>query len=109
MATFNPELTRIFGALSDPTRLAVVEELAQGPASVSKLSQPFGMAGPSFLKHVRVLESAGLIRTEKKGRIRTVRLEPDALRWAEDWVALHRAEWERHLDDLGAFLKQGDN
>jgi DNA-binding transcriptional ArsR family regulator len=104
MATFNPELTKIFDALSDPTRLAVVERLVSGPASVSELSQPFGLAGPSFLKHLRALESAGVIRTHKKGRIRTARLEPDALRWVEDWVTRHRREWERRLDDLGDFL-----
>jgi DNA-binding transcriptional ArsR family regulator len=109
MATFNPELPKIFGALSDPTRLAVVERLASGPASVSELSQPFELAGPSFLKHLRVLESAGVIRTRKKGRVRTARLAPDALRWVEDWVARHRREWERRLDDLGDFLDQGDN
>jgi DNA-binding transcriptional ArsR family regulator len=109
MATFNPELTKIFDALSDPTRLAVVERLASGPASVSELSQPFRLAGPSFLKHLRVLECAGLIRTHKKGRIRTARLEPDALQWVEDWVARRRGEWERRLDDLGDFLEKGDN
>jgi DNA-binding transcriptional ArsR family regulator len=108
MATFHRELATIFGALSDPTRLAVVERLASGPASVSELSQPFGLRGPSFLKHLKVLESAGLIRTRKKGRIRTARLEPDALRWVEDWVARHRTEWERRLDDLGDFLQHGD-
>ena len=109
MAIFAPELTKIFGALSDPTRLAVVERLVSGPASVSQLSQPFGLRGPSFLKHLRVLESAGLIRTRKQGRVRSARLEPEALRWVEDWVARHRREWERHLDDLGDFLKQGEN
>jgi DNA-binding transcriptional ArsR family regulator len=109
MATLRPELTKVFAALADPTRLAVVERLAQGPASVSELSQPFRMAGPSFLKHLRVLESAGLIRTRKRGRVRTARLEANALRWMEEWTAVHRAEWARHLDDLGEFLKQGDN
>ena len=109
MATFSPGLTEIFGALSDPTRLAVIERLALGPASVSELSHPFGLKGPSFLKHLRVLESAGLIRTRKKGRVRSAWLEPDALRWVEDWVARHRREWERRLDDLGDFLEQGDN
>lgn len=109
MATFHPELTKIFDALSDPTRLAVVERLASGPASVSQLSQPFGLRGPSFLKHLKVLESAGLIRTHKKGRVRTARLEPDALRWVGDWVGRHRRDWERRLDDLGDFLMHGDN
>ena len=109
MATLNPEPARIFGALADPTRLAVIERLARGPASVSELSRPFGMAGPSFLKHLRVLESAGLIRTDKRGRVRTARLQADALRWVEEWVALHRREWEQRLDDLAKFLKRVDN
>jgi DNA-binding transcriptional ArsR family regulator len=108
MATFSPELTKIFDALSDPTRLAVVQRLASGPASVSELSRPFELAGPSFLKHLRLLESAALIRTHKRGRIRTARLEPEALRSVETWVAHHRREWERRLDDLGDFLEQGD-
>ena len=109
MATFHPELTTIFGALSDPTRLAVVERLASGRSSVSELSRPFGLRGPSFLKHLKVLESAGLIRTRKKGRVRTAELELDSLRWVENWVARHRSEWERRLDDLGDFLQRGDN
>jgi DNA-binding transcriptional ArsR family regulator len=109
VATFHPELTKVFAALADPTRLAVVERLAQGPASVSALSHPFAMAGPSFLKHIRVLETAGLIRTQKRGRVRTASIEANALRWVEEWVGLHRAEWARRLDDLGEFLKQGDN
>ena len=109
MATFHPELTKVFAALADPTRLAVVERLTEGAASVSTLAEPFGMAGPSFLKHLRVLESAGLIRTRKRGRVRTARLEADALRWVEGWVARHRAEWASRLDDLGEFLKQGEN
>ena len=109
MATFYPHLAPIFAALSDPTRLAVVERLTAGPASISELSKPFGMAGPSFLKHMKILEGAGLVRSEKKGRVRTVRLEPDALQWVEAWVSWHRAQWKRHLDDLGNFLAQGDN
>jgi DNA-binding transcriptional ArsR family regulator len=97
MATLNPEPARIFGALAQPTRLAVIERLARGPASVSELSRPCGMAGPSFLKHLRVLESAGLIRTDKRGRVRTARLQADAQRWVEECVALHRREWEESL------------
>ena len=109
MATFNSSLPTIFGALSDPTRLAVVEKLVSGPASVSELAEPFSMAGPSFLKHLKVLESAGLVRSEKNGRTRMVRLQPDALHWVEEWVGQHRRLWERRLDDLGTFLAQGDN
>ena len=98
----------MFAALSDPTRQRVVERLSVGPASISELSRPFDMAGPSFLKHMRVLESAGLVLTEKTGRVRTARLASDALREVEDWVSRHRRRWEQHLDDLGSFLDQGD-
>lgn len=99
----------VFAALGDPTRLAVVERLARGPASVSDLSAPFDMAGPSFLKHLRVLEAAGIVTSEKRGRVRTVQLSPEALDWVEDWVRQHRRRWARRLDDLGRFLKEGNN
>ena len=106
MATYEPHLPRIFGALSDPTRLAVVERLLDGPASVSALAEPFAMAPPSFLKHLRVLEEAGLVASRKTGRVRTVSLVPDSLAWVDRWVLSHRARIEQRLDRLGAFLSQ---
>jgi DNA-binding transcriptional ArsR family regulator len=106
MATFHAQLSNVFSALADPTRLAVVERLVTGPASVSELAEPFDMAGPSFLKHLKVLEEAGVVTSEKAGRVRTVRLAPDALGWVESWVRQHRRAWERRLDDLGTFLKE---
>jgi DNA-binding transcriptional ArsR family regulator len=106
MATFHAQLPNIFGALADPTRLAVVERLVSGPASVSELAEPFDMAGPSFLKHLKVLEEAGVVTSEKAGRVRTVRLAPDSLGWVESWVQQHRRTWERRLDNLGTFLKE---
>ncbi|MCV3208744.1 metalloregulator ArsR/SmtB family transcription factor [Mesorhizobium sp. YC-39] len=109
MASFNAQLPTIFAALSDPTRLAVVERLVRGPASVSELAKPFDMAGPSFLKHLKVLEDAGLAHSEKKGRVRTVTLKPDTLYWVEEWVLQHRQLWEHRLDDLGIFLAKGGN
>lgn len=109
MATFSPDLPAVFGALADPTRLAVVERLVAGPARVSDLAAPFAMAGPSFLKHLKVLEDAGLVRSEKKGRVRTVTLSPDALAWVEDWVARHRRQWQRRLNDLGDFLAKDND
>ncbi len=109
MATFHPQLPTIFAALSDSTRLKVIERLAIGPASISELSEPFKMAGPSFLKHVKVLESAGLVRSEKKGRVRSVTLVPGALQWVDEWVSQHRRQWEHRLDNLETFLSQGDN
>lgn len=87
----------------------MVERLVTGPASVSELAKPFDMAGPSFLKHLKVLEDAGLARSEKKGRVRTVTLSPDALHWVEEWALRHRRLWEHRLDDLGSFLVKGNN
>jgi len=106
VATYASDLSAVFAALSDATRQRVVERLSVGPASISELSRPFDIAAPSFLKHMKVLESAGLVRTEKTGRVRTARLAPEALREVEDWVSRHRRRWERHLDDLGSFLEQ---
>lgn len=106
MATYHSELTSVFAALSDRTRLAVVERLVSGPASVSELSASFQMAGPSFLKHLRVLQDAGLITSVKKGRVRTVKLAPEPLTWVDDWLQSHRANLETRLDRLGTFLKE---
>lgn len=109
MATQESPIHRVFGALSDPTRLAVVERLVNGPASVSQLSQPFAMARPTFLKHLQVLEGAGLVTSEKTGRVRTVSLSPDALDWVETWVHRHRLRWERRLDDVATLLDKESN
>ena len=106
MRTDQDDLAGLFKALGDPTRLAVIARLADGPASVSDLAEPFQMAGPSFLKHLRVLEEAGLVATQKKGRVRTVALAPEKMRDMADWVAAHRRAWERRLDRLGDFLKE---
>ncbi|MBZ9683561.1 MULTISPECIES: ArsR/SmtB family transcription factor [unclassified Mesorhizobium] len=109
MATRQDQLSAVLAALSDPTRRAVVERLTAGPASVSDLSSPFGMAGPSFLKHLKVLEEAGIAESEKRGRVRLVRLRSEALQWVEDWSRTHRRQLERRLDNLGDFLKKSNN
>ena len=106
MAMHQQDLPAIFGALSDPTRFSVVEQLARGPVSVSDLAKPFAMAGPSFLKHLKVREDAGLVTSRKSGRVRTVELAPDAMRAVEDWIRAHRSTWERRLDALGTFLEK---
>ena len=106
MATYCTDLTHTFAALSDPTRLAVVEQLVDGPASVSKLWEPFDMARPSFLKHLRVLESAGVITSEKVGRVRTVTLRVEPLVDVGHWVRVHRLRVEDRLDRLGKFLQE---
>jgi DNA-binding transcriptional ArsR family regulator len=106
MATYDTHLPRIFSALSDPTRMAVVERLVDGPNSVSRLSAPFAMARPTFLKHLRVLEDAGLVTSVKSGRVRTVSLVPEAMDWVEEWVSRHRNRLEQRLDRLGRFLEE---
>ena len=93
-------LDSVFQALSDPTRRAVIGRLGGGPASITELSEPFGIALPSFLKHIRVLEAAGWIRTSKTGRVRTCTLEPGAMAVAEGWLGRQRAIWETRTDRL---------
>ncbi|MEM9010273.1 MAG: metalloregulator ArsR/SmtB family transcription factor [Pseudomonadota bacterium] len=97
-------LPTCFRALGEPTRLAVVERLLQGPASVSDLAAPHPMALPAFTKHLGVLERAGLIRSEKRGRVRTCFIHPPALRSLDRWFADRRAMWEGRLDRLSAHL-----
>jgi DNA-binding transcriptional ArsR family regulator len=95
---------QVFRALADPTRRRVLARLGQSPASVSELAEPFGMALPSFLQHLRTLEGCGLVRSQKEGRVRTYRLVPERLRLAEDWLAEQRALWEKRLDQLDEYL-----
>ncbi len=94
----------MFQALSDGTRRAIVERLVRGPASVTQLAEPFAMSLPSVLQHLQVLEACGLVRSEKVGRTRTCRIDPDALRAAEGWLAGQRTAWESRLDRLGEVL-----
>jgi DNA-binding transcriptional ArsR family regulator len=101
----NQELTRVFQALTDPTRRAVLERLIRGPATMSELAQPFKMALPSFAQHLGVLEDCGLVRSKKLGRVRTYSFEPQPLKPAEDWLSVQRVQWERRLDSLDGFLK----
>jgi DNA-binding transcriptional ArsR family regulator len=98
-------LDRAFQALANPTRRAVVARLGRGPATVSELAEPFGMALPSFLQHLRVLEDSGLVKTQKRGRVRTVRIQPAILKRAAGWLDKQRALWERRLDQLDAYVK----
>ena len=82
----------------------MVERLSRGPASVSELAQPLAISLPAVLQHLSVLEASGLVRSTKLGRVRTCRIEPAALRSAEQWIVRHRAAWEARLDKLGQFL-----
>ncbi|MDQ0392982.1 ArsR/SmtB family transcription factor [Labrys monachus] len=97
-------LDLVFHALSDPTRRAIVERLSLGPASVSELAQPVAMSLPSVMQHLQILESSGLVRSEKVGRVRTCRVEPTALQAVERWVNERRQRWEQRLDRLGDYL-----
>ena len=97
-------LDDVFQALSDPSRRTMVERLSRGPASVSDLAQPLDMSLPAVMQHLQVLETSGLVRSEKTGRVRMCRIEPKALQTAEGWFAKRRAAWERRFDRLEAFL-----
>jgi DNA-binding transcriptional ArsR family regulator len=97
-------LPRLFQALADPTRMAVVAQLARGPSSMSALAQPFDMALPSFAQHLKVLEDCGMVRSHKSGRVRTYELQPQALETAEHWLNDHRRRWETRLDQLDSYL-----
>ncbi|TDD37422.1 transcriptional regulator [Actinomadura sp. KC06] len=100
---------RVFHAVADPTRRAIVERLTLGPASVSELARPLPMSLPAVVQHLQVLETAGLVRSEKVGRVRTCRLEPAGLRTAEDWLRRQRTAWEGRLDRLGGLLTETAN
>lgn len=99
-------LDRTFGALADPTRREILEQLAEGPASVSELARLADMSLPGLLKHVRVLEQAELVTTEKRGRVRQCRLDPGQLDEAARWIRANRRRWERRLDRLGRYLER---
>jgi DNA-binding transcriptional ArsR family regulator len=94
-----------FQALADPTRRAMVERLARSPASVSDLARPFSMSLPAVMQHLAVLESSGLVVSEKVGRIRTCRVEPRAWSLVEQWINARRTEWEHRLNRLGDYLE----
>ncbi len=104
MLNQTPPLDRVFHALADPSRLAMVERLGQGPAPVSELAQPLSMSLPAVLQHLGVLEAAGLIRSHKQGRVRICALEIQTLGRLDAWLAAQKSEWERRLDRLGDYL-----
>lgn len=105
MDNHSPHLDLVFGALADPTRRALLQRLGEGEASIGELAQPFDMALPSLMKHVRVLETVGLVESQKSGRVRTCRLNPAGMTDAERWLSEQRAAWEARLDRLEAFVK----
>jgi DNA-binding transcriptional ArsR family regulator len=99
-------LDLMFHALADPTRRRMVERLSRSPASVSELAQPLDMTLSAVVQHLQVLEASGLVRSQKVGRVRTCRIEPMALRRAEQWIAARRTTWEERLDRLGDYLAE---
>jgi DNA-binding transcriptional ArsR family regulator len=99
-----PALDTLFHALADPTRRAVIQQLGRGPAKVSDLAKPFDMALPSFMKHISVLEEAGVITTVKEGRIRSCTLAPKTLEAAERWFAEQRDAWASRFENLDSLL-----
>ena len=100
------DLDRIFQALADPTRRAMIERLGRSPATVSELAQPAGMSLAAIVQHVQILEASGLVRTEKVGRTRTCRINTATLACAERWLEARRNEWNARLDLLGEYLER---
>ena len=98
-------LDAYFQALANPTRRAVVERLGRGPATVSELAEPFDMALPSFLQHLKVLEASGLVLSQKRGRVRTLRVAPTNLKRVADWIEGQRGIWDPRLDRLDAYVQ----
>jgi DNA-binding transcriptional ArsR family regulator len=104
-----PNIDRVFHALGDPSRRAIVDTLSRGPISVSRLAAPLGISLAAVVQHLQVLEQSGLVQTEKVGRVRTCRIEPSGLSAAEQWINERRSMWERRLDRLGDFLAGPDD
>lgn len=99
-----PNIERIFHALGDPTRRAMVERISQGPVSVSRLAEPLDMTLAAVMQHLQVLEESGLVKTEKTGRVRTCSINPAGFAALEKWVAARRSVWDKRLDRLGDLL-----
>src|SRR5258705_6761118 len=106
MLNQSASLDLMFQALGDPSGRVMVERLARGPASVSELAKPLTMSLPAVVQHLAVLEASGLVRSQKVGRVRTCRIEPQALTLAERWLGERRTSWERRFDRLGDFLAE---
>jgi DNA-binding transcriptional ArsR family regulator len=108
MAGQHIDLGRLFHALGDPTRRAILDRLTERPMSVSALAEPLGITLTAVAQHLQVLEEVLLVHTEKSGRVRTCRIEPAGFDALEQWIKDHRTIWERRLDRLGALLDRED-
>jgi DNA-binding transcriptional ArsR family regulator len=102
------DIHRVFHALGDPTRRAMLEKLSEGPISVSRLAEPLNVTLAAVVQHLQVLEESGLVQTEKVGRVRTCHIEPKGLSVAAQWISDRRSIWERRLDKLGDLLAAPD-
>lgn len=104
MAKHDPDLSLLFHALADSTRRSILTQLARGPARVTDLADPTGLRLPTVMRHLSVLEDAGLIATSKDGRVRTCAIQPQAMEPARSWMDEQRSIWEARLDRLDAFV-----
>jgi DNA-binding transcriptional ArsR family regulator len=104
MAKHDPDLSLLFHALSDPTRRSILTRLAEGSASVTELSNPTGLRLPTVMRHLSVLEEAGLISTTKDGRVRSCTIVPEALAPVRTWLTEQREIWEARLDRLDDYV-----
>ena len=103
------QLNRAFQALSDPVRRGMLARLSRGPASVSELARPLPISFPAVLQHLQALEASGLISTQKTGRVRTCRIEPEAMSAAESWIAGQRAVWEGRVNRFETYVDELKN
>lgn len=101
-------IDRMFHALGDPTRRSILDMLAQGPTSVSRLAEPLGITLTAVVQHLQILEESHLVCTEKLGRVRTCRIEPAGFSLLEKWIQDHRSTWQRRLERLGDLLAEED-
>jgi DNA-binding transcriptional ArsR family regulator len=104
MLNHEDHLDRMFHALADANRRALIDHLMGGPASVSDLASPMAISLPAVMQHLAVLEKSGLVRTQKSGRVRSCSLDPVAMSQVEGWIGERRRMWETRLDNLGKFL-----
>lgn len=102
------EIDRLFHALGDPTRRAILDRLCERPMSVSALAAPLGITLTAVVQHLQILEECALVRTEKVGRVRTCRIEPAGFDVLDQWIRAHRTAWEKRFDRLGELLVEED-
>jgi len=103
------QIDKVFHALGDPTRRAIVERVSHGPISVSKLVEPLGISLAAVVQHLQILEDSGLVNSQKVGRVRTCQIELRGFSLAEKWIGERRSMWERRLDKLGDLLAEEDD